>query len=177
MEKVSPCPITGCWWWTASSDKDGYGSFVIDCRTGTSGRAHRASWELFRGSSPGPLDVLHRCDNPACVNPNHLFLGTHGDNNRDCAAKGRTARGARHPRWKGGYQRPKGPGLARGERDGVAKLTESAVREIRARWTAGRPCAGPKRQPNSAGALAREFGVRKATIARVVKRITWAHVS
>lgn len=78
-----------CWVWTAGRNPKGYG------RIGRGGRgegvvlAHRAVWELANGPVPEGLFVLHRCDNPPCVRPNHLFLGTKADNNQDMASKGR----------------------------------------------------------------------------------------
>lgn len=74
-----------CWEWQACRS-NGYGSFDKK-------RAHRICWELTFGSIPDGFDVLHHCDNKACVRPNHLFLGTNGDNNRDRATKGRSAYG------------------------------------------------------------------------------------
>lgn len=75
-----------CWLWRGAVDTAGYG----DCwfRGRTTG-AHRVSWQIFRGEIPDGLFVLHKCDNPICVNPDHLFLGTHSDNMQDASAKGR----------------------------------------------------------------------------------------
>jgi len=103
-----------CWEWTGGKAGIGYGTIHQDGR-GTV-RAHRVSFELFNGPIPDGLCVLHRCDNPGCVNPTHLFLGDHQDNMADRDAKERTLRGRKHPR---------------------AKLTESDVRTIHQRLADG----------------------------------------
>jgi hypothetical protein len=78
-----------CWLWKGNVNANGYGT----CRTsGIVARAHRASWTLAHGEIPKGMQVLHRCDNPPCVNPDHLFLGTHIDNMIDKASKGRARR-------------------------------------------------------------------------------------
>lgn len=94
-------PNTGCWLWSRGTDQDGYGALK---REGYSTRAHRASWEIHCGPILDGSHVLHRCDTPRCVNPGHLFLGTHTDNMRDMAAKGRQ----RGPRKAGSGLNPKG---------------------------------------------------------------------
>ena len=96
-----------CWEWKAYCNEDGYGTIQCEYK---SIKVHRLVWELENGLIPEGMDVLHRCDNPPCCNPNHLFLGTRGDNNRDRARKGRSAIG---------------------EKSGRAVLTETQVREIR----------------------------------------------
>lgn len=87
----------GCWEWSGGRFERGYGAFE-----GSSGsrRAHRVSWELHRGPIPDGLKVLHRCDNPPCVNPDHLFLGDDVDNAADMTAKGRGRIGQRNGRAK-----------------------------------------------------------------------------
>jgi hypothetical protein len=98
----------GCWEWAANRLKAGYGTFAVSrCNMHL---AHRVAWELTSGPIPEGLRVLHHCDNPCCVRPDHLFLGTAKDNTRDMLQKGREARGERH---------------------GVSKLTAGKVREAR----------------------------------------------
>ncbi|KKL67586.1 hypothetical protein LCGC14_2133510 [marine sediment metagenome] len=108
--KVVP---NGCWEWQGCRLKDGYG--LIGRGGGKRGmlRVHRAMWEIVFGPIPDGMDVLHRCDNPPCANPTHLWLGTHADNMADMIAKGRCADRA-------------------GEKNGNAKLTWEQVKAIRA---------------------------------------------
>lgn len=97
-----------CWLWRGSTSKHGYGHYTVRHRNH---RAHRVSWLLTNGPIPADLHVLHDCDNPSCVNPSHLHLGTPKDNTIDRGARRRTQHGERH------Y---------------CAKLTEADVRAIRA---------------------------------------------
>lgn len=99
----------GCWLWTGSKIQGGYGKLWV---YGKYMLAHRYSWQLHNGPIPDELCVLHRCDNPSCVNPDHLFLGTQADNLADMRAKGRD-------------NQPKG------EAHGMAKLTEPEIPLIR----------------------------------------------
>lgn len=107
--RISPEPNSGCWLWTGCAQNKGYGLLKYEGET----LAHRAVWRLLRGS-PGDLQVLHACDNPTCVNPAHLFLGTHADNMADRNQKCRTNR-------------------PRGESNGRSKLTTEAIQDIRSR--------------------------------------------
>ena len=106
--KFIPEPNSGCWLWIASSWKDGYGNFRL---FGRIMGAHRAAWILYKDALPDEVKVLHRCDVPACVNPDHLFLGTDGDNAADRSVKGRSAR-------------------MRGSENQASVLSEHQVREI-----------------------------------------------
>lgn len=91
MEKVDRNHPSGCWQWTGSKDSWGYGQIRIVSSSGGSKirGAHRISFELFKGEIPDGYFVCHTCDNPRCVNPDHLFLGTQTDNMQDRLRKGR----------------------------------------------------------------------------------------
>src|SRR5690606_23746893 len=91
-QKVDKRGPDDCWEWTGGTSHRGYGKFSIGGRSGGHVAAHRFSWELHNGPIADELWVLHRCDNPTCVNPAHLFLGTHSDNMEDMVAKGRSVR-------------------------------------------------------------------------------------
>ena len=101
-----------CWEWTAYKDKHGYGKFSSGPHHGLHCLAHRSAWQLLNGPVPGGLDVLHKCDNRSCCNPNHLFVGTHQENMSDMKQKGRSV------------------GFA-GETNPSAILTEKEVQKIR----------------------------------------------
>jgi hypothetical protein len=117
-----PEPNSGCWIWLGCTrGSHGYGGIKVNGRTIP---AHRYPWELHRGPIPVGLFVLHRCDNPARVNPDHLFLGTHQDNEDDKVRKGRQACGDRLARAQD-ENRP------RGTRVGTSKLTPQEILEIK----------------------------------------------
>lgn len=102
-----------CWEWTGNLTAKGYGAVRIK---GVTFSAHRLSWLLFNGGGLTKLQVLHKCDNPKCINPDHLFLGTNADNLADRQKKGRQARGETHHK---------------------SKLTEDGVRMIRKQVSQG----------------------------------------
>ena len=95
FKRSIPIPESGCWIWEGTAVPRGYGTITI--RAGVTGYAHRSSWEARNGTIPDGMFVCHRCDTPSCVNPDHLFLGTHDDNMLDMRMKGRSPVGERHP--------------------------------------------------------------------------------
>ncbi len=149
-----------CWMWLGSVNNNGYGQIHITVsigepeRFGRSSRStiltHRLSWELVNGAIPDGLEVLHNCpdgDNPRCVNPSHLWLGTQADNMRDAMNKGRTARGQDKP---------------------TSKLTDETVTTIRYRYATG---SVTQQQ------LADEHEVTISVICQIVNRKSWKHVT
>jgi hypothetical protein len=168
-----------CWPWLAHIDKNGYGRINSG---GTGGRcllASHVAWELTHGPIPPGLFVLHNCpggDNPACVNPAHLWLGTQRDNMRDMHRKGRASVGERHylrqhpelvRRGERHHSRTRPGCMPRGEANHAAKLTADAVREIRARFAAGGV---------TQTALAREYGVDFRSVSQIIRRKRWQHI-
>lgn len=148
----------GCWEWNRAQSANGYGSVSFG-RALRSVGAHRVAYFLHHGVQPGELCVCHSCDNPICVNPDHLWLGTKGDNNRDMDAKGRRRAGPHiggdHP-----WLRPHNIGSANPN----AKLTEDVVLRIRA-------------SDLTNDALAAELGMSAHTIRDVRRGRSWAHVA
>ena len=134
-----------CWLWKQCKDRWGYGHFKLGKKTC---QAHRVSYFFYVGNIPKGMCVLHNCDNPACVNPKHLFIGTNLDNVRDRERKGRGDSG-------------------RGEDSGSARLTNKQVLEIRKRYIP---------YQLSSEKLAKEYGVKKRAIQKVILRRTWKHI-
>lgn len=143
-----------CWEWTRTLSNKGYGRFWINNKHVL---AHRYAYEQTNGHIPNGMEVCHKCDNPKCVNPAHLFLGTHTDNMRDAKAKGRTA----VPSPMGRFA-PR-----RGADNPATKLSGQAVKEIRDAYAEGR---------GSYMALAQRYGVCGSTIANIIKGRTWRHL-
>jgi hypothetical protein len=134
---------TGCWIWVKGRTGIGYGKIDVH---GKAEGAHRFSYEQFVGPIPAGMHVCHHCDNRACVNPEHLFLGTPASNVADMIGKGRKKHG---------------------EQTAASKLTDADVIEIRRRYA---------ERGETQSALAREFGVSQVNVCRIVNRKSWTHL-
>lgn len=135
--------IGGCWMWVGARKPTGYGNFYL---AGKHVNAHKAAWLLFKGEITNGLVVCHSCDVPSCVNPEHLFIGTHLENMQDMRAKGRSPKRDH-----------------RGTRNGRAKLSESDALHIRA-------------DPRPTQQIANEFGVCYQTIWKLRRGHAWSHL-
>jgi hypothetical protein len=143
-ESYVPEPNSGCWLWLGSQRGSmGYGSIKIKGKNVVS---HRYSWEIHYGEIPYLSLVCHTCDNPACVNPSHLFLGSHKDNRADMFKKGR--------------QNCKGPTTLKGESNPSAKLSQLQADEIRK--------SGMKIND-----LTKKYGVSRSTVFRIRNGKLW----
>lgn len=138
-----------CWWWIASVDGCGYGCFgksrARKNKTTALTKAHRFSYELHNGKIPNGMMVCHKCDNPGCVNPNHLFLGTQKDNTEDRRKKGRVV-------------------SAGGEKHGMAKLNRKQVEKIKKEYSTGN---------FSQAFLGKKYGVNQTMIGFIVRGCNW----
>jgi len=135
-----------CWVWTGHVNEDGYARFYFN---NISMLVHRLAWSAYyKQDIPDGILVCHTCDNPACVRPGHLFLGTHADNNADRDAKGRGI-------------------VLKGEEIGSSRLTDVEVKQIRELYATG------KYKQGELGAM---FGVSQSAVWRVVRNIHWKHV-
>lgn len=134
-----------CWEWIGNKSHNGYGTMAIS--HGVMIRAHRLSWMLCCGDLQKDILVLHHCDNPSCVNPKHLFIGTHKDNAVDAKVKGR---------W------------TRGEKSGRSKLKESDVKLIRERYK--------NKERNLTKKASKEFGVSTSAIKFILYGRNWKEV-
>jgi HNH endonuclease len=140
---------SGCWNWAAGVDKNGYGRFRVGLNKI---RAPRMAYTLYRGDISDGLMVRHHCDNPACVNPFHLILGTNADNMADKVSRNRQATGAKVLGKRRSYKGEGGP---------RAKLSAQQVSAI-------------KLDPRRHFEIAREYGVCRATISHAKRGLTWA---
>ena len=150
QDKIVTLSESGCMIWTAASTQKGYG-IAFAGRISAAGHkipegAHRLSYVAENGTIPKGAYVLHRCDVPCCVNPNHLFLGDQLANMQDMAAKGRSPIGSRH---------------------GMATMNEDVVRRIRSEYRFHRV---------TAAMLADRYGLTRSAVAAVVRRQTWKHI-
>jgi hypothetical protein len=144
--KVHPEALSRCWLWHAAVNKHGYGRFRV--RSPVDGKhalvlSHRHAYELAHGTIPEGMVVRHKCDVTACVNPDHLEVGTMAENQRDMSQRGRSTRG---------------------ERSASAKLTEAQVIDIRARYASG---------GRSLRSLAAESRVSERQIRNIISRRQW----
>ncbi len=147
----------GCHEWTAAK-VSGYGRFCVGKRIFA---AHRIAYMLATGVQPMELMVCHKCDNPSCVNPDHLFLGTAKDNNQDAKAKGRSARGNRN----GSRTMPQR--LPRGERHHMTSVTSEQVIEMRKVYLQG---------GISVSGISAMFGIPRSTAGAIIKGSRWGHI-
>ena len=142
-----------CWIWTGSKWRGGYGNVCVG--RGRARSTHRVAYELAHGVSLLPSQlVLHKCDVPACVNPDHLFLGTHQDNSDDCKRKNRQTKG---------------------EAATSARTTEAIVIEIRRIWFSEPPPIHYN-GPNTLIELGKRFGLSPGAVHNIVLGKTWKHV-
>lgn len=148
--KYIPEPNSGCWLWLDYLDEDGYGQISLS-KTKVA-RAHRVAYSLYRGEPPKHLLVCHTCDNPCCVNPDHLFLGTPKDNSQDMSRKGRYAH----------HKRPNP-----GELNGRAIINDDvALHILTSFWECGQ----------TARSIADRLGLTYGIVSHVTKGRTWCHV-
>lgn len=167
----------GCWGWTGPRHDFGYGVFALK-RDGKWGReyAHRLAWLVNFGDIPDGLCVCHRCDNPPCTNPDHLFIGTNGDNIRDAIAKGRTPIGTKEgavnhndtmQRGDAHWSHRHDEWVRRGSKHHMASLSEETVLAIRAEYAKG---GRTQRE------VATMFNTHYGNVWGIVNRKTWRHI-
>jgi DNA-binding MarR family transcriptional regulator len=140
-----------CWIWMGK--KNNYGTFLLN---GKNIAAHRASWILFKSPIPNNMLVCHQCDNKTCVNPEHLFLGTHKDNAQDCIIKKRNIMQTNPEKIKKGEEHP------------CSKLTEKQVLEIINKYS--------NKEKNQIE-LAEEYKVNQVTISQILTKKLWKHLT
>jgi hypothetical protein len=147
LSKVDIRSKDECWEWQGSFRTNGYGSYCIKRKEYN---ASRASWILHFGAIPNNIEVCHKCDNRKCVNPNHLFLGTHKENMYDAIKKGRV----------------NNPPVNYGKDNTSTKLSENKVKTI----------FRLHRKGITKAELSRKFGVTKQAICLVLNRTNWSYV-
>jgi len=147
-----------CWVWTGCRNKKGYGSFYCKKKIAS----HRYSYIIHNGNIPNGLLVRHTCDNPSCVNPAHLILGTNQDNVNDKMKRGRhnCGRGISH----GFVLHPEI--VPKGENHGRSKLTEDDIHQIRILYEFN----------YTLKELGKLYGVSFANISRIIRREAWSHI-
>ena len=150
-----------CWIWTGSMQTNGYGRIFYD---GKDHKAHRVSYELNIGHIPKGMIICHKCDNPSCVNPDHLFLGTNQDNSIDMVQKGRnnieSRSGDNH------WMKKHPDKIAKGSSLNKSCLTEDNVIKLRKEFSSGATQV----------ALAKKYGTTNKNIFHIVHRKTWKHI-
>lgn len=150
-----------CWPWKKSQFTGGYGQIKVERKNL---KSHRVAYYLHYGIDPQENLICHRCDNPVCCNPYHLFSGTEGDNARDCVAKGRHVSGSGDTH--GSKTHPER--FARGERVAGAKLTLDQVKQIRSQYATG---AVTQEE------LGQQFGITRRGIGRIISGENWKHAT
>ena len=145
-ELSMPVTESGCWIWLQYCLPQGHGRVFFRGRLWST---HRAAWEAFKGPIPQGAHVLHKCDVPCCVNPDHLYIGDHAQNMRDVKERGRSV------------------GKLAGTKNPHSTLDDTKVREIRSRYQSGR---FTQKQ------LSQEYGVAQTAISTIVRRQSWKHI-
>lgn len=140
-QKVSPVPESGCWLWIGATFNHGRPQLRMGRKLVL---AARLAYEAFKNEAVGDLYVCHKCDTPLCVNPDHLFLGTAADNNRDRDEKGRTV-------------------VNRGEANGSSRITWEQAQEIRRIYASGVPSE----------AIGPMYGITGRQVRNIVRRDQW----